>query len=262
MIKNKKIISLIIIVSLIVARYIWTNNKFLGTMSDFFYLKITIRYGIPILIVVATLLLMHSPKKILNTLGLDKDLLKGLGVGFLFTLPMLIGYAIVAEVHTLTFKEIYHKIILAAFVEELLFRGFLFGVLFRYAKWGFIPAALLSAVLFASGHLYQATSFGQAFGVFGITLMGALWFAWLYIEWKKNLWVPIFLHAFMNGYWGLFSIADNAAGGLYANIFRTLTIVLSLVITIYMIKKRGWFEINKSNLLVNHDEEISKEVKV
>ena len=41
------------------------------------------------------------------------------------------------------------------FFEELICRGLFFGVLFRFCRWGFLPAALLSSVIFSLGHMYQ-----------------------------------------------------------------------------------------------------------
>lgn len=88
------------------------------------------------------------------------------------------------------------------------------------------------------GHLYQGVSFGQTTGVFIVSAMGAVWFAWLYVE-LDNLWIPIFLHVFMNLSWTLFDVSDNALGGIYVNIFRAITIALTILITIRFHKKGG-----------------------
>ncbi len=61
---------------------------------------------------------------------------------------------------------------------------------------------------------------------------GAAWFAWLYVEWRNNLWLPIGLHILMNLYWALFDIESNALGGVWANVFRGLTIALSIIYTL------------------------------
>jgi len=74
-------------------------------------------------------------------------------------------------------------------------------------------------------------------------------FAWLYVEWNYNLWVPIFLHMLMNLSWGLFSVSDNAFGGIYSNVFRIATIVLAITLTLfYKKKKRTKLEINKNTI--------------
>lgn len=255
MIRNKSIFSLIIISVFLIANNLELKN-FIG---GGYYFRATLIYLGPALIGILSLFLFHQPQKILNTLGIDRGFLKGLGLAFLFTSPMLIGYAFVGEWNAeLTFKKLYWGVVLAAFAEELFFRGYLFGQLFRFGGWGFIPAGLLSALIFGSVHLYQANDLGSAIGVFAVTGMGGMWFAWLYIEWNKNLWLPIFLHFFMNGYWTVFSMADNAAGGFYANVFRVMTIVATVLVTLYFNKKKGNKAITKSNLWKNESSELSE----
>ncbi|GAB1418600.1 hypothetical protein MASR2M12_13650 [Bacteroidales bacterium] len=109
--------------------------------------------------------------------------------------------------------------------------------------------SLTGTALFGMGHLYQGVSFGQTTGVFIVSAMGAVWFACLYVEWD-NLWIPIFLHVFMNLSWTLFDVSDNALGGIYVNIFRCITIALTILITIRFHKKGG-LKIGKHNLIVN-----------
>ncbi len=137
------------------------------------------------------------------------------------------------------------------FFEEFLFRGFLFGILFRKLKWGFIPASLLAEVIFGLGHIYQGSTLMETTGIFGITTIGSIWVAWLYIEWDKNLWVPIFLHTLMNLSWILFEVSNNALGGIYTNLFRAITIALTIIIIRYH-KKRG-LNINRKTLIINNN---------
>ncbi len=117
--------------------------------------------------------------------------------------------------------------LLAGFMEELLFRGFLFGLLFRFCGWGFIPASMAGAVVFGLGHLYQGSSIPEVAGVYLVTAMGAVWFAWLYIEWNNNLWLPVFLQILMNFSWTLFDMSSNAIGDVFPNLFRMITIALT-----------------------------------
>jgi predicted exporter len=98
--------------------------------------------------------------------------------------------------------------------------------------------------------LYQGTELSELIGILLITFLGGILYAWVYIEWNNNLWVPIFLHLFMNLSWGLFSVAENALGGTYANIFRLITILLIIGLTIaYKIRAKLDFEINKRTLI-------------
>lgn len=190
-------------------------------------------------------------KNILNEIGIAKGFSTGLIVSIIAVSPMIISSAILGHLNsTINIFSLLHKTLIAGFMEEYLFRGFLFGLLFRKLRWGFIPAAVLGAAIFGIGHIYQGSSLMETTGVFFVTAFGAIWFAWLFIEWNENLWIPIFLHTFMNLSWVLFEVSENALGGLSANIFRIITIALTIIITIYYHKKRGVL-IKKSNLIIN-----------
>jgi hypothetical protein len=198
-----------------------------------------------------TLGFLFGFRNIFKVTGLQKNLLTGLLFALLTVWPMLAGSAIIGKFNAgMDLGLLFRSTFLAGFMEEYLFRGFLFGILFRKYGWGFIPAALIGAVFFGSGHIYQGSNAGETIGIFIITAMGSLWFAWLFIEWRENLWIPVFLHILMNLSWGLFDISDNAMGGIAANLFRIATIALTIVITIFYHRKSG-LKIRKNNLIVN-----------
>ena len=165
---------------------------------------------------------------------------------------MLIGYFIIFDYDSSkTWHDVLRGAIIAAFIEELFFRGIFFGQIYRFTEIGFIPSILYGAIIFASFHLYQSQDFLTLIGIFIATFLGAVLFAWAYIEWNNNLWVPIFLHLFMNLFWMLFSAGDNAMGGVYANIFRILTIVLIILLTIVYKKRTGQkLKINRNTLWI------------
>lgn len=204
--------------------------------------------GIPIFL---GTVLLHEQKDFFKSLGLNKSILQGAAFSFLCTLPMFLGYGSVFEFNSnISLDKILIGVIAAALFEELYFRGFLFGQLFRYTKLGFIPAVILGAILFGLVHLYQGKETSEIIGIFLVTFSGGLLFAWLYAEWNYNLWVPIFLHLFMNLSWDLFNVDDSALGGHYANIFRMATIALSIILTIIYKRRRGWsMEVNRKTLL-------------
>ena len=192
----------------------------------------------------------YGHKNVFEILGLNKEFLKPLGITLIATLPMLLGYALLGNIsQELDYKVLFHKTILAATMEEFLFRGFLFGILFRKLNWGFLPAAILGALIFGLGHVYQGSTIMESSGIFGVTLLGGLLYSWLYVEWNFNLWVPICMHFFMNLAWFVFDISSNALGGIGANAFRFLSVALIIVLTIRFAKKRGFFYISKSNLI-------------
>lgn len=198
--------------------------------------------------------IINEFKRCQSTLGLNRSILKGILFPLICTLPMFAGFALCFSFNTdLTANEFVIAGAAAAFFEELLFRGFLFGQLFRFTKLGFIPAVLMGALLFAGMHLYQSNNPSTLIGIFLTTFMGAALFAWLFAEWNYNLWVPIFLHFFMNLAWMLFAVSDNAFGGFYANVFRVMTIALAIILTLlYKRKKQLPLNVNRETIWMKH----------
>lgn len=251
-IKNSVItlVAFVLFLLLLQTKVVAEQLSFIGNSSLRFIVNWLV-CGLPILI---ALFLIQKPKKITESLGLRYGFLEGYAFSFLFTIPMFLGFAFTATFNAeLTIEEFIRKAILAGFFEELFFRGFLFGMLFRYARWGFIPAVLTGALLFGVVHLYQGNDMLSALSVFGITAFGAILFSWVYVEWNYNLWTAIGLHTFMNGAWLLFAVDNSATGGLTSNLFRMASIVLIIVVTvIYKKKKFLPFEVNKRMLWVKN----------
>jgi membrane protease YdiL (CAAX protease family) len=80
---------------------------------------------------------------------------------------------------------------LAAFGEELIFRGYLMNTLartFRNKNMGWIFACFINSISFGIGHTYQ--------GISGVILLGivGLLYALFYLGSGRNLWVPILMH--------------------------------------------------------------------
>lgn len=195
-----------------------------------------------------TIIILHNGhKNFFEKIGLSK----GFGVGSLFafivTLPMLVGYALKFSLAKgLDIDTIIIKTISSAFFEEIIYRAFLFGMLYLFTRLGFLPSVLLSSIIFGMAHLYQSSDINESVGIFAITFLGSIIFSWVYAEWKFNLWTAIFLHCLMNLYWLIFDVDANALGGTYANIFRFSTIFLAIFGTIlYKRKKKDIFEITR-----------------
>jgi membrane protease YdiL (CAAX protease family) len=80
---------------------------------------------------------------------------------------------------------------LAAFGEELIFRGYLMNTLARILgnkSGGWIFACIVNAILFGFGHTYQGIS-----GVILLCIVGLL-YALFYLGSGRNLWVSILMH--------------------------------------------------------------------
>lgn len=182
-----------------------------------------------------------GPRHALALLGLAHAPLRGLAVAVALTAPLAVGYALAFPPAALEAPgyEFGRTALLPGLGEEILYRGLLFGVLFRLAGWGFLPAALLGAVLFGAAHLYQGNDWQEAAFIFGLTAVGSVWFAWLYVEWRFNLWLPIGLHVLMNAYWTAFDVSDNANGPWWTTALRVGVIVLSIVVTVIAARRRG-----------------------
>jgi len=190
----------------------------------------------------AVLLCLHKPSDIIKSIGLNANILKGLGFAALCCSPLLIGMPVVGTFNFgLTFEYFLRMVILAAFLEEVIFRGFMFGQLFRYGRIGFIWAVIIPAILFGLGHMYQGHNLISSLMAFGVTALGALYFSWVYVECNYNLWVSIGLHMLMNFSWIVFPVAGNetSVGALVPNILRVAVIALTVILIIIYKKKNS-----------------------
>jgi membrane protease YdiL (CAAX protease family) len=193
-------------------------------------------YGPWLVAVAGCAFLLFGPKRILEALGVSRGPFQGLIIGFIGTAVFLVGIALTSPFapEDAWLRSFVHGSLLPGVMEEVLYRAFLFGFLFRFAGWGFLPAALVGAIIFGAAHLHQSGEPIEAAGVFAITAIGAIWFAWLYVEWDYDLWVPISFHLLLNLYWDLFNVADTALGPMLANILRLVVIVLSVILTLWL----------------------------
>jgi membrane protease YdiL (CAAX protease family) len=256
-VQMKKPLHVLIITLATFAVYYLLDERYFSDMRTWFY-EITNQFGVSHIIAYAIsgipliigALLMHKPSAVIDSFGLNRSFPKAIAFSLICTVPMLIGYGIFFDFNTeLTLNVFLISGLAAAFFEELFFRGFLYGQVYRYTNFGFFPSVIAGALLFASVHMYQSTDPAELAGIFAVTFMGGLFFAWMYSEWNHNIWVPVGVHFFMNIFWMLFSAGDNALGGLYANIFRVMTIVLVIGLTIGYKKKKGLpLEINRRTI--------------
>ncbi|MBW3549548.1 MAG: CPBP family intramembrane metalloprotease [Proteobacteria bacterium] len=198
-------------------------------------------YGAQLLVPLGLGAVLLGPRCALASLGLDRSILSGLAVGLAGTSVLPVGYAAIAAFAPpdQALYVVMRGSVLPGIGEEVLYRAFLFGFLFRFAGWGFLPAALAGAAFFGAAHLYQGEGLADAAAIFAITALGAVWFAWLYAEWDFNIWVPAAFHVLMNMYWELFAISDTALGPLAANVLRFAAILLAVIITVLAVRRRS-----------------------
>lgn len=205
-------------------------------------LAVFIMHMIVCLPIVVVLLLLHRPKDFFHHLGLDGNFIKGMVFAIISTLPLFIAFPVVGDFNGgLTWDKLVRSAVIAAFFEEVIFRGFIFGQLFRYCKIGFWWSVIIPSLLFGSIHLYQGSDPLSSLAAFGVTFIGGLFFSWIYVKWDFNLWCPVGLHFFMNLSWLLFTVEGNsvAAGGVVSNVFRILSVVVAVVLTNVYLRKRA-----------------------
>lgn len=197
-------------------------------------LAVLIMHMIVCLPIVVVLLLLNRPKDFFRHLGLDGNFVKGLAFALISTLPLFVAFPVIGEFNgELTVDKLIRSTVVAAFFEEVIFRGFIFGQLFRYCKIGFWWSVIIPSLLFGSIHLYQGSDPLSSLAAFGVTFIGGLFFSWIYVKWDFNLWCPVGLHFFMNLSWLLFTVEGNsvAAGGVASNIFRVLSVAAAVSLT-------------------------------
>lgn len=245
---------LTIAVFFVVDTYIWWPFRTLWDPEASGYYRLLgialLRYGPWLIVPLLMAVLFFGRHEALASLGFNRSLRVGLGFGLLCTSIMTVTFLLTGSFSPPS--DLVIDFATGAFfpgvMEEIFYRAFLFGFLFRFAGIGFLPAAVLGALIFGAGHLYQGGSAGEAAGIFAITAIGGLWFAWLYTEWDFNIWVPISFHVLMNEIWSLFDVSDTAMGDMVANLSRFGVIGLSIILTLLwsrrnkgrVISTRGW----------------------
>jgi hypothetical protein len=196
-------------------------------------------------VAMAALLFRKNP---LPLLGLRGDVRKAMAAALVSMIPMAAGLAFLADFSAQGSPSMVHKdLVMAGFFEEFFFRGFLFGLLFYYGGWGFIPSCLLPSVFFGLGHLYQAGNAAESAGIFFFTLAAGAGFAWFYVAWN-SLWFAIILHGCMDLAWDVFGVSTNVTGNAAVNVFRFLTLGLAVYLSVrrartlntYALKQKLW----------------------
>jgi len=202
-------------------------------------------YGLwTVLVPLGVAAVVAGPRRCVSALGLDGSIWTAAKIGLIATAILPLTYAFIAPVSA---GNIGQKIVAGAILpgigEEVLYRAMLFGLLFRFAGWGFLPAALLGASVFGIGHFYQGSSITEFLGIFGITALAALWWSWIYIEWDNNIWMPAAFHILMNMYFAIFDVAEGTLGSWSFFAIRALVCLISIGLTVRHAKKRGHFKI-------------------
>ena len=169
----------------------------------------------------------------ISDLGVRAHIARPALFGLLATLPMWITFGIFGVmVRSIAVNSVLYLAFISPLAEELLFRGFAFGQIRRHAGWRFWPAALTTAIVFGLGHIGIHQDPGQALGVFLITGVGGILFAWIYERWHFNLWAPFWLHCLMNLNWQIFDVGESAFAGWLPTALQFTVVVFAIVLTL------------------------------
>jgi membrane protease YdiL (CAAX protease family) len=168
----------------------------------------------------------------LRELGFEGPVLPALGFAFLAISPMALVFAMAYPLAA-TFRpfEVFYLAVLSPIAEEAVFRGFAVGQLLRRAGWPLAAAVLLPAALFGYGHARDSDSLAAWLGLFALTGVGAVAFAWLFLRWR-TLAAPIGLHVGMNLCWNIWQVGESALAGWVPFALQATVIVLAIVLTL------------------------------
>ena len=117
------------------------------------------------------------------------------------------------------------------FFEEITYRSLVIGSMMRFAGWRFVPAALLSSVVFGVSHAWQRQGVLDTAGVMAVTAAGSMLFGWMYVRWRFNIWPAVVAHVGLNLIWEVFSLGESALGGWYGNAVRLSLVALIIAST-------------------------------
>lgn len=166
-----------------------------------------------------------------TALGLCGSIAQGLRFGLVAAVPMAVAAAISGNAVSVDWSLLRGAVVMP-FAEEVLFRGVFVLVPVALGGTRFWPAAILAGLLFGSLHVPSNDSLAGDAAVFAVTAAGGIWYAWLCRAFSWSLWPTIVLHAAMNASWLVFGVSDDAAGPLWPNVGRGLTIALGTVLAL------------------------------
>ena len=204
------------------------------------YVPGTLRTVLQVLLILVALYLVHrlGPRRSVRELYLAAPVLPGLLFGFVVALPMLLGFVLTRRpAAEISLANVFFLAVFYPLAEEIQFRGYAIGQLYRRAGLPSWFAILFVAIFFGLGHVEKGQSLSEIAGLFLLTGLGGATFSWLLIKWQ-SLWVPFALHMFMNLWWEAFSVSRTALGGWFPLALQILTAILAILGTLYLKRSR------------------------
>lgn len=267
---------IVVAVGYVLVRAFWLLSSSAGRAFDSLTIEATAKLvlwgcaGFPI----ALWLARRHAVPVSTALGLGPGILRGLGFGLIATLPMVAALFVV-PLKPFDPDLAFGSGLLGPFAEELLFRGFLFGLLWRVAKWSVWSSILISSMLFGLAHVAYADRILQTIlsgpspwrfsvhfrGDEVIAFMGPVEVWWRFVESRgaslaltvlplaaggavlgwityrwNSIWPAISLHACMNLWWDL-TRGEHARPTLGLDVMSVAQVV-SVVLALLMSLRR------------------------
>lgn len=198
------------------------------------YTRLGVVYGLEVLFCIVAVMIMTHKNLVeaIGEMGMSASPISGLLFSSIVTLPLPIFYSLSGSISgEIDGMRLLFFSFLSPLEEEIVFRGFAFWMVYKYGRLGFWGSVLIPSIMFGIVHLYQANEMMDVLGIFGITTAGGIFFSWLLMRWE-NLWIPIFIHALMNGWWEIFQVDDTALGGYLPTTARLFVVIISIYLTI------------------------------
>jgi membrane protease YdiL (CAAX protease family) len=194
---------------------------------------------VPLCVLAVMFILRRHVRGAIRALGLTRPIMPAFVLGLVCSIPVL---AVAAWARTglnphATLVSALRTAVGSGLGEEVLYRGLLFLVLYRFARWPFWAAALANAAPWVVGHLYQSQQTGLSLlgGTAEVaatfTLLGAL-AAWMLVRWDDNLWVLVAIHGLGNLWWHLLAEDTVPLYGAAGWVMRLGLIATAITVTL------------------------------
>jgi membrane protease YdiL (CAAX protease family) len=202
-----------------------------------FYVPEGVKTTLQILLVVAVTAALHrrGVRGTAAELGLTRPVLPALALALVATAPLLVGLALRARRVDPAFApaEVFYTAGYSSFAEDLVYTGFAVRQLHRRAGWPFRLAVLGVAVTFGLGHVEKGRTLAEMAALFAFTGAGLAAFAWLFLAWGDNLWVPVAMHVLLDLWWAVFGAGSTAiAGGPVPMALAGVSVAAALALTL------------------------------
>lgn len=122
--------------------------------------------------------------------------------------------------------------------EEVIYRGLVVGALVAAARWRVWEASLVPAVVVGIMLLVQGQGLAATIDTVLIMSLTGLFFGWMFVEWRFNLWPALLLHIGLSSLWVIFAMSESKADGFMGDALRVAILIAAFAMTDKMTTKR------------------------